>query len=58
MDFMKYFDVVREKYREASTWDGTVLVVAGVAMLLAKSLVGYIAWGAIAYGTYKIYKKG
>ena len=44
--------------REASSWDGAVLIAGGVAVLFVKSIVTWIAFGAIAYGAYKIYKKG
>ena len=49
---------MKVKVGEASTWDGAVLIAGGVAVLFVKSIVAYIAYAAILYGAYKIYKKG
>mgnify|MGYP000343334058 FL=1 len=49
---------LKEKVGEVSTWDGAVLIAGGVAVLFVKSIVAYIAYAAILYGAYKIYKKG
>lgn len=49
---------LKEKVGESSTWDGAVLIAGGVAVLFVKSIVAYIAYAAILYGAYKIYKQG
>ena len=49
---------LKEKVGEASTWDGAVLIAGGLAVLFVKSIVAYIAYAAILYGAYKIYKQG
>lgn len=56
LEFLK--SKIKEKMGEASSWDGAVLIAGGVAVLFVKSIVTWIAFGAIAYGAYKIYKKG
>lgn len=42
---------------ERTTLDGGVLIAAGVAFLIFKPIAGLIAYGAIAYGAWTIWKK-
>ena len=42
---------------EPSTWDGFVLVGVALVILLFKPLLNIVAWAALAYGAYRIFKK-
>jgi hypothetical protein len=42
---------------ERTSLDGAVLVVAGVAFLIFKPIASLVAYGAIAYGAWTIWKK-
>lgn len=45
---------INARVKERTTWDGAVLVIAGLAMLLAPTNI--IGLGCIAYGAWTIYK--
>ena len=42
---------------ERTTLDGAVLVAAGVAFLIFKPIASLVAYGAIAYGAWTLWKK-
>jgi|TARA_B110000503_G_scaffold45278_1_gene74097 hypothetical protein len=42
---------------ERTTLDGAILVGAGIAFLIFKPIASLVAYGAIAYGAWTIYKK-
>jgi hypothetical protein len=42
---------------ERTTLDGAVLVAAGIAFLIFKPIASLVAYGAIAYGAWTIWKK-
>lgn len=48
---------VKARLNERTTWDGAVLVGAGVAFLIFKPIASLVAYAAIAYGAWTIYKK-
>jgi hypothetical protein len=50
-------DWIHRRVAERTTWDGIVLVAAGVAYLVFKPIAGLVAYGAIAYGVWTIWKK-
>lgn len=54
IDMLKEWAVARLK--ERTSWDGIVLVAAGVAFLIFKPIAGLLAYGAIGYGAWTIYK--
>ena len=45
------------RLKERTSWDGAVLVVAGVAFLVFKPIASLVAYAAIAYGAWTIWKK-
>jgi hypothetical protein len=47
---------VRKRIEERTTWDGAVLVVCGVIVLIAGPFAKLAAYGAIAYGAWTIWK--
>ena len=48
---------VTKRLTERTSWDGIVLVGAGVAFLIFKPIASLVAYGAIAYGAWTIYKR-
>ena len=44
------------RVKERTTWDGAALVVLGVVVLIAKPIAGALAYAAIAYGGWTIWK--
>ena len=54
---MKLLDWAKDRLEERTTWDGAVLIAAGVAFLIFKPIAGLLAYGAIGYGAWTIWKK-
>lgn len=48
---------INERLNERTTMDGAVLVAAGIAFLIFKPIASLVAYGAIAYGAWTIWKK-
>lgn len=48
---------VAERFKERTTWDGTVLIAGGVAYLVLGPLAEIAAWVAIGYGAWTLWKK-
>ena len=44
------------RVKERTTWDGAALVALGVVVLIAKPIAGLVAYAAIAYGAWTIWK--
>ena len=47
---------LKNRLQERSTWDGIILVAAGVAFLVLEPFAKIIAYGAIVYGGWTIWK--
>lgn len=47
---------VTNRVKERTTWDGAALVALGVIVLIAKPIAGLVAYAAIAYGAWTIWK--
>jgi hypothetical protein len=47
---------ITSRLNERTTLDGAVLVAAGVAFLIFKPIASIVAYGAIAYGAWTIWK--
>ena len=47
---------LKNRLQERSTWDGIILVGAGVAFLVLEPFAKLIAYGAILYGAWTIWK--
>jgi hypothetical protein len=45
------------RLKERTSYDGLVLIGAGVLFLILKPIADIIAYGAIAYGAWTFYKK-
>ena len=50
-------DYVKKIIGERTSLDGTVLIGVGVVCLLFAPLVKWMAWGAIIYGAWTLFKK-
>ena len=47
---------IKKRLEERTTLDGAVLILAGIAFLIFKPIAAFVAYGAIAYGAWTIYK--
>ena len=50
-------DWAKERLEERTSWDGLVLILAGIAYLIFKPIASLVAYGAIAYGVWTLWKK-
>lgn len=41
---------ILSRMKERTSWDGAILIVAGLAFLFFKPIASLVAYGAIAYG--------
>jgi hypothetical protein len=48
---------INARLSERTTLDGAVLIGAGIAFLIFKPIASLVAYGAIAYGAWTIWKK-
>ena len=48
---------ITKRLNERTTIDGAVLIAAGVAFLIFKPIASLVAYAAIAYGAWTIWKK-
>lgn len=48
---------ITSRLNERTTLDGAVLIGAGIAFLIFKPIASLVAYAAIAYGAWTIYKK-
>ena len=46
-----------KRFKERTTWDGAMLIAVGVGYLVIEPIGTVIAYGAIAYGAWTIWKK-
>jgi hypothetical protein len=52
----KFKTWVANRFTERTSWDGAMLILLGVVVLIAKPIAGLLAYAAIAYGAWTIYK--
>ena len=52
----KFKSWVSDAFKERTSWDGAVLIAFGIIVLIAKPLAGILAYAAIAYGAWTIWK--
>lgn len=50
-------DWIIKRLSERTSLDGAVLIAAGVSFLIFKPIASLVAYGAIAYGAWTIWKK-
>lgn len=48
---------INARLSERTTLDGAILIGAGIAFLIFKPIAALVAYGAIAYGAWTIWKK-
>jgi hypothetical protein len=56
-DFFAIWEWIKDRLAERTTWDGGVLVAAGIAFLVLGPIAKLIAYGAIAYGLWTIWQE-
>jgi hypothetical protein len=49
-------NLIKSKLKERSSLDGVAMVAAGAVIIIFSPLTTVIAYGAIAYGAYTIYR--
>ena len=47
---------VAQRSKERTSWDGAALIALGIIVLIAKPIAGILAYAAIAYGAWTIWK--
>ena len=52
----KFKTWVANRFTERTSWDGAMLILLGVVVLIAKPIAVLLAYAAIAYGAWTIYK--
>jgi len=52
----KFKSWVSDRFTERTSWDGAMLILLVVLVLIAKPLAGLLAYASIAYGAWTIYK--
>jgi hypothetical protein len=52
----KFKTWVATRFTERTSWDGAMLILLGVLVLIAKPIAGLLAYAAIAYGAWTIWK--
>ena len=50
-------DWVNARVKERTSWDGTILILLGVIVLIAGPLAKIAAYGAIGYGAWTLWKR-
>lgn len=49
---------IKARLKERSSFDGAVMIAGGAAVIVFSPFAKIIAYGAIAYGAYTIWRKG
>ena len=52
----KFKGWVSSRFTERTSWHGATLILLGILVLIAKPIAGLVAYAAIAYGAWTIYK--
>lgn len=52
MDFLKEW--LLNRFSERTTWDGVIIVLLSLGIILFKDLIALIAWGTLIYGVWTI----
>jgi|TARA_B100001964_G_scaffold219437_1_gene261516 hypothetical protein len=47
---------LKDRWSERSSWDGTVLIGVGVVCILFAPLVKWVAWAAVIYGVWTLFR--
>ena len=56
--FDMLIETVKEKLGELSSWSGGAFIGIGVLIMVGSPILSIVAYAAIAYGAYLIYKEG
>ena len=47
---------LKDRWEERTSWDGTVLIGVGVVCILFAPLVKWVAWAAVIYGVWTLFR--
>ena len=50
-------DWIKARLKERTSWDGAALITAGVCFLMFKGIATLVAYAAIAYGAWTLWKE-
>jgi len=50
-------DWIKARLAERTSWDGITIVVISILVLVAAPIIKWLAWPALAYGAYTLYKE-
>jgi len=48
---------IAQRLKERTSWDGIVLIAAGVIYLVFEPIASIVAYGSIGYGAWTLWKK-
>ena len=48
---------IKSRLKERTSWDGAALITAGVCFLMFKGIATLVAYAAIAYGIWTLWKE-
>ena len=54
---MYLMEWAKDRLAERTSWDGAMLIGAGVAFLIFEPIAGLVAYAAIGYGAWTLWKK-
>ena len=50
-------DWIHDRATERTSWDGAMLIVAGLSFIFFNGIATIVAWGAVAYGIWTLVKE-
>jgi|TARA_R110000851_G_scaffold274449_4_gene427044 hypothetical protein len=50
-------DWIHDRATERTSWDGAMLIVAGLSFIFFNGIATLVAWGAVAYGIWTLVKE-
>ena len=50
-------DWIKARVAERTSWDGTIIIVAAILVLVAAPIIKFLAWPALVYGAWTLYKE-
>ena len=52
----KMIDWIKARVAERTSWDGATIIAISVMVLVAAPIVKFLAWPALIYGAWTLYK--
>jgi hypothetical protein len=54
MEILKIW--LTQRFKERTTWDGIVIILLSLGVILFKDLIALVAWGTLLYGAWTVVK--